>query len=178
MEKRTLFEKFPNQSFHEAAANFLICQWPRATITEPEVYINAIARVLSTYSDQIVLACIDPANGIASTSERIPSIKVLTEFLIKISARMEQAAQYKQAPRMRSFVPDRPIIGPNLFVPCDAPKYDAMIAKAAESDPSQSVVENGRLCSDNVRRDGIWIPDRWYHPDTPVVRRVATSLGN
>jgi hypothetical protein len=162
-------KQFPGIPFHEAIATFILGQWPRLSIHDPGTYIKSMARILGEYADAVVLACADPASGIAQ-HENIPKMAELTAWLRKEAARQDVMARYGALPsatiplERRLPPPAFLSLPPNVFVPDDNKDYQRLRERRQTEPPERSRFET-RICHDGVRRGGIWVPLGWWRED-------------
>ncbi len=171
--RQQIEQQFPGLPFHESVATFLVGQWSRVTIHDPATYIRSMARVLSQYRDPVVLACADPANGIALSDAKLPTMKTLNDWLQREDARQATIAQHAASPKVdpeKTRVVLPPLkIGPTLFVPENVPPYARMVEKHNETGGTESYYER-RVCRfDGVTRNGLWVPPAWIEPSKRTI---------
>lgn len=166
-EMRAFLEgKYPGLPFHDQVATMILGQWARISIHDPATYIKSMARVLAQHSDATVLACADPATGISSKSDKLPTMKQLHDMLSAEAAAQFTRDNYAKKPQAPANVPciqgPPPKLRPNLFVSKGFPYYDQMVARHDETRGENSRYENGHTCLDGEVRDGLWVPAHWY----------------
>lgn len=173
--RKEIEQQYPGLPFHEAIATLILGQWSRVSIHDPETYTKSMARVLAQFIDSIVIACADPAHGVATSSEKLPSMKSLHDWLSKEGARQEMTQRQRSAPPPpKQVAGPPPRMGPTLFVPEGFPRYGEMMAKRSEDKNHRSEV--GRwTCVDGEMRSGIWVPLDWWEGHAPPLRTWARA---
>ncbi len=157
-------------------------QFPSASVHDVKTYLKSVAKVFDCYPEAVVIACCDPTVGIVTKVEKVPNIKVLTDWLRGERASQETRARYaaipKPTPISARLAGPRAPARPNLFVPDNVAGYAAMLERHEVTSGVLSKHET-RVCLDGEKRTGIWVPvewrtDRvpaagWKRPEAPVV---------
>jgi hypothetical protein len=127
----------------------------------PELFADALALVLGDYPANIVKIAVDPRTGVIERFPMgLPNVGQIKQYLDDLLAKRDRLQHYASLPKARQFKRALETAEPNLFVPNDHRRYDAM-AKKAEEEPERARFDN-HLCSDGVVRAGVWVSLDWF----------------
>jgi len=130
-------------------------------VSDPQVYVTAVAAVLSRYPADVGVRLSDPKEGMAGKLKWLPSVSEIKMACDDLCAADVAAAKRKadlaEQWRLRDqFVEWFPQARPdpwNVFVPTFAPQYAAMVERGGR--PGFSV--------EDKTRPGVWVPHEWLH---------------
>ena len=175
---KSSIEKMKLASYH---AKLILGSYRADQANDPDIYITAIAHLLSRYAPDIGARLTDPASGIAGKYKFLPTVSEVreeAERLVEDDARpsrrsasiqrqLEERAEYErqdkvEPPEHRRKVVDRILgeirqayaSGPepyNVFVPTFAPQYAEMHKRGGR--PGVSLEDKSRT--------GVWVPLSW-----------------
>jgi len=116
------------------------------------------------HSDDAVLACADPSVGIAAESERIPTMKQLTDFLQRRAAAIEitKRIENTKATTVRRVVAEPLGEVPNIFIAENIVGYDRMVERHNATTKAPISYYERRACHDGETRLGLWVPLAWW----------------
>ncbi len=130
-------------------------------VSDPEVYITAVAAVLSRYPTDIGVRLSDPKDGVAGKIKWLPSVSEIRGLCEEMQdadrARAKRQADLAEQWRLRAefeeFFPVGPRPDPyNVFVPTFAPQYVQMVERGGK--PGFSLEDKTRA--------GVWVPHAWF----------------
>lgn len=84
-------------------ARTLFSCYRRDEAHDPEIYVSAVAAVLSEYPAAVVESVTDPRTGLASENKFLPNVAEVREACTKTAARMQRLSEPKRV--VREFVP-------------------------------------------------------------------------
>jgi hypothetical protein len=124
---------------------------------DPEIYVAAVAALLSRYPSDIGTRLSDPKDGIAGRIKWLPSVSEIREECDRLQAadvaaakRRADVAEQFRLRQERTPAPSAP--DPyNVFVPTFAPQYRAMVERGGR--PGVSL--------EDKTRGGVWVPHSW-----------------
>jgi hypothetical protein len=159
----------PLDPFYSQRAQELFAQYRKDDAHNPEVYAASVAVLFSDYPDDALFVACDPRTGIPGKIKWLPTIAEIKEFLEALMAERHRMAQRQQEAQARADAPEpepvrrfksyRPNCRSSLFIPEGYPGYDAAVKRSAfDSDG----IKGESLCTDGIRRNGIWVPLEWH----------------
>lgn len=146
-------------------AKLLFGSYRRTDAADPDIYVAAIARVLSSYDASLIREVTDPLTGIATTEKHaafMPNageLKRYCEDMAARKARLDRLGSLPVPKRTELFLPapePRPGDLANVFVPNTNSRYQQLVdwTKTADADP--------RRWRFDLTRAGIWVSwDIW-----------------
>lgn len=169
------------EQFCLRAARQIFSCYRRDDAVDPDGYVAAVAAVLSEYSLTVIEQAADPRTGIARRSKFLPNAADISADCDAISKRIaEDIANEKFQQRRKATPKYIPVViwTPNLFVPDEVRDYDKMVERSKTEKPERFRFDKGHLCTDGVKRDGIWVPSSWWEDRGGAAKNVGTALAD
>jgi hypothetical protein len=165
-------------------ATLLLGCYRRSDAIDPEIYIRAIACILASYDDWVIVEATHPATGIQATEKFKawpPNSGELKQFCADMATRAARYAVYDKLPRpdLTPRLPPQPDRRAGrcatLFVPESAPHYAAMVERSKAGDP-----KDWCWFADHPKYGaGIKVPFEWYPRRggtlAPIFRQTAPT---
>ena len=154
-------------------AKVLFGSYRRGDANDPDRYVAAIAKVLSSYETSLIHEVTDPETGISATEKFMsfmPNAGELKVYCDAIAARRDRIQRLGALPQIDFTRPrlPRPPARPGdlatVFVPSDNPRYPQFVEWTKTADPT---LWKFGVSSDN--RQGIWISYNTWD-----LRQIAT----
>jgi hypothetical protein len=164
-------------------AEMMFACYRRDEAANPEIYCAAIASVLGEYVQTVVDVVTDPRTGIPSKIGFLPSVKEVRDACEAEGARQWRAAHASPKPNLnRDYVPPENFPGcrANVFVPIDAPQYQAVMAwkESGEADPRDWL--EGRagihVALSAFQQCVTRLPKTWKSPNADDIRESLNRL--
>lgn len=122
----------------------LFACYRRGDASDPDRYLMAIASVLMSYSEEVIIDVTDPRTGI-STQEKFrsfpPNSGELKAFCDVRDAYLCRINTYRHLPPRMALPPpprsDAPGRRANLLVPKGVPRYEEMVKRSKTADPAE-----------------------------------------
>lgn len=128
-------------------------------VSDPQVYVTAVAAVLSRYSTDIGVRLSDPKDGVAGKLKWLPSVSEIRALcdeqqaadLAAAKRAADLAEQWRLRDQFEEWFPQARPDPYNVFVPTFAPQYVAMVERGGR--PGFSI--------EDKTRPGVWVPLEW-----------------
>jgi hypothetical protein len=147
-------------------AKVLFGSYRRGDANDPDRYVAAIAKVLSSHDTDLIREVTDPETGISATEKFMtfmPNAGELKVYCDAVAARRDRIKKLGSLPRIDFTLPrlPRPPVRPGdlatVFVPSDNGRYPQFVEWSKTADPK---LWKFGVSSD--KRQGIWISyDTW-----------------
>jgi len=132
-------------------------------VSDPQVYVTAIAAVLSRYPADIGVRLSDPKEGIAGRLKWLPTVSEIKTACDELQAadlaaakrKADLAEQWRLRDQFEEWFPQARPDPYNVFVPTFAPQYAAMVERGGR--PGFSV--------EDKTRPGVWVPHSWFNAE-------------
>jgi hypothetical protein len=128
-------------------------------VSDPNVYVTAVAALLTRYPADIGVRLSDPKDGIAGRIKWLPTISEIRDECERLQAadvaeakrRADLAEQWRLRDQFEEYFPQARPDPYNVFVPTIAPQYRNMVERGGR--PGFSLEDKTRA--------GVWVPHAW-----------------
>lgn len=130
----------------------------RDDFADPDGFAVQLGAVLEQYPDDVIRFVTSPRTGIQRKAKFPPTIAEIVEMCDAEVARIARIKKFNDMGSVRR-LPRPHLPYANVFVPPDAPQYQAMVEKSKAFEPGQWWFRDDE-------RIGIWVPMSWLTEST------------